>query len=70
MSDDHLNVRGILFNEMHNAAVQIVAAYASSPAADPSRIPQLYKEMIKVQVATVSSHPNASPAPKKSGAKK
>ena len=54
--ESKLNVRGILFNEMHASAVQIVAAYASSPAADPAKIPQLYKDMIAIQKEVVSWH--------------
>lgn len=54
-SNEPVHARGILFNEMHQAAVQIVAAYASSDNADPEKIPGLFKNMIKVQVDIVSA---------------
>lgn len=43
------NVRGVVFREMHEAAVKIAAAYASSANADPARIPELFREMLRVQ---------------------
>ena len=50
-----LNVRGILFKEMHAAAIQVTAAYAASDNANPDKIPALFREMLRAQREAIAA---------------